>query len=287
MDKIKYLSYKNVPPRYLYKYYRNLNYLKDVIQNKRIHLDYSSSFNDIFDGARIVQPSDFIGIECNDLLKQTVVRYSPDWCKHSIESLINASGKELNTLYELFHFLRNNGIPEKVVGALENTLLALCRNMHLDNFKISCFTESNDSLLMWAHYGDKLAGGCLCFDTYKDPALFSNLHKINYSRYRSKDDGFNYYYCKSEEWAYEQEWRIITENYKQEFINTNSCVGVILGERLPWAPSPENNRHYDVYMWEIHALAAQNHLAVYDARADKEEYKINIINRHVKSVKTN
>ena len=43
---------------------------------------------------------------------------------------------------------------------------------------VSCFSERNDSLLMWSHYGGHGKGFCLEFDTSCDP--FQRLYKVLY-----------------------------------------------------------------------------------------------------------
>lgn len=43
---------------------------------------------------------------------------------------------------------------------------------------VSCFSEVNDGLLMWAHYADKYCGICLEFDT--DNELFKKAKKVDY-----------------------------------------------------------------------------------------------------------
>ena len=85
---------------------------------------------------------------------------------------------------------------------------------------ISCFSEVNDELLMWSHYGGKYKGFCLEFDTSHQP--FEKMRKVNYSKKMPridvatllmKDDFFEHvmdlFSTKSTSWAYEREWRVL------------------------------------------------------------------------------
>jgi hypothetical protein len=84
---------------------------------------------------------------------------------------------------------------------------------------VACFSEINDDLLMWSHYGGKYKGFCLEFDTSSDA-----LRKIHQVRYLPSlpaltiatillDADFHpvkeLFCSKSDAWAYEREWRAI------------------------------------------------------------------------------
>ena len=90
-----------------------------------------------------------------------------------------------------------------------------------DNFLrtngVTCFSERNDNLLMWSHYGGQYKGFCLEFCTDHEP--FNKLRQVQYVRDMPTiridtiivDKNFNLFldlFCKkSEAWIYEQEWR--------------------------------------------------------------------------------
>ncbi len=84
---------------------------------------------------------------------------------------------------------------------------------------VTCFSETNDNLLMWSHYGGRYRGYCLEFHTKFEP--FKLLQKVQYvaevpqfklsdfirnENHRKLTDMF----CtKSVDWSYEKEWRIL------------------------------------------------------------------------------
>lgn len=89
----------------------------------------------------------------------------------------------------------------------------------LSNKGVTCFSEINDDLLMWSHYGDKCKGICLEFDTRFEP--FSKVRRVSYVPAlpeinvhdilvgRDFDPVLQLYCTKSAAWSYEREWRAI------------------------------------------------------------------------------
>lgn len=88
---------------------------------------------------------------------------------------------------------------------------------------VSCFSELNDNLLMWGHYGGKYKGYCLEFSTEEEP--FLKARAVEYSdcipstsvvpfmldtTVETNIDAATDFYCvKSSSWAYEREWRVV------------------------------------------------------------------------------
>lgn len=96
--------------------------------------------------------------------------------------------------------------------------------------RICCFSEKDDSLLMWSHYADNHEGVCLSFDFTKDLDFFDvpycveyleRYPKINFIKDWSIIKVFRIQLAtKSKEWEYEKEIRIIKvydrQPYKQD-----------------------------------------------------------------------
>jgi hypothetical protein len=82
---------------------------------------------------------------------------------------------------------------------------------------VTCFSKTNDNLLLWSHYGGKYKGFCLGFCTDFEP--FNKLEEVRYTNkmpmFRLNDFICNGYrsrmkdlFCtKSKAWAYEKEYR--------------------------------------------------------------------------------
>ncbi|HEY5799310.1 MAG TPA: DUF2971 domain-containing protein, partial [Burkholderiaceae bacterium] len=84
---------------------------------------------------------------------------------------------------------------------------------------VACFSESNNDLLMWSHYGGRYKGFCLEFSTAHEP--FEKIRKVEYAAsmpeidllslfLHDEDNQFLKLLCtKSQSWSYEKEWRCI------------------------------------------------------------------------------
>lgn len=94
------------------------------------------------------------------------------------------------------------------LGLLEN------KNRLNQHYGLLCFSENWTDPALWAHYGDRHRGICLCFDVEDGFA-----RKITYQKARLRDDDARnkseaevlaaLLYTKYESWQYEREWRIL------------------------------------------------------------------------------
>ena len=145
------------------------------------------------------------------------------------------SDKELQKLRDVY--ANRSDVPEltqKEFMSLDNEkfreiIIKNCKDLNkkyverfLKKNGVSCFTERNDDLLMWSHYGGRYKGYCLEFNTGYEP--FNLLKKINYSENMpeinpvelilksNSEQTLKSYLTKSASWKYEKEWRCIHNN---------------------------------------------------------------------------
>jgi hypothetical protein len=91
-----------------------------------------------------------------------------------------------------------------------------------ENLGALCLTEKPDNLLMWAHYADHHRGVVIEFDQNHDffnrrlgpQDDFRHFRKVDYTQDRpavflADSNAVAFFYFKSKEWEYEQEWRLI------------------------------------------------------------------------------
>lgn len=89
------------------------------------------------------------------------------------------------------------------------------------DFKVSCFSEVSDDVLMWSHYADKHRGMCIGFDLNLICPDYV-LYPVNYIKEVQQIDGmvktpYVFYYWvtfKAERWSYEREIRAVSNNGK-------------------------------------------------------------------------
>jgi len=189
------------PPRFLYKYEgfsaQSLLNLKKQI----IYFGSPLAFNDPYDCAitpHIIEPADSELVEVRDAyLKQQDL---PPRARHE---------------FEQFSMTELRGAFQQIVDEF------------LSKRGLACFSELNDDLLMWSHYGGKYKGFCLEFDTSFEPLL-----KVNPVRYlptlpqlslatvllnRDFRPILELFCTKSEAWHYEHEWRAMHHVAETEF----------------------------------------------------------------------
>ena len=197
------------PPRFLYKYE---SFSAQSLLNLKKQIIYFGSplgFNDPYDCAitpHIIEPADSELVEVRDAyLKQHDL---PPRARREFEqfSMIELRGALTRAARAAF---------QQIVGEF------------LSKRGLACFSELNDDLLMWSHYGGKYKGFCLEFDTSFEPLL-----KVNSVRYlpalpqlslaailldRDFHPVLELFCTKSEAWRYEHEWRAMHHVAGTEF----------------------------------------------------------------------
>jgi Protein of unknown function (DUF2971) len=227
---------------FLYKYYSNLDYVLDVILNKRLYFSPPNNFNDPFD------------------------------C-HPKFSLVRCKNDDIADWREFFSILAKEEYPGiSHSESIEHAKAALKKGLHhnkewlldsdhydtqvhneeLKKVRISCFTKTPRNQMMWAHYANNHKGIVLQFrasymsdaDTgdFKgfDVEYYSN--HINLKRYvdtiketlKGDDLAFSrLMYCtKSIEWAQEEEVRFFSNNTYVSFPE-EMLTGILLGSQSP------------------------------------------------------
>jgi hypothetical protein len=201
---------------------RSIQNLKEQI----IHFGSPQNFNDPYDCALF--PS------IKEITDQDIERLR----LHYIDLLSNEpSGKlhfETSSVSDLRLLFLKTG-QEVVDNAIQSFLTTK---------GVSCFSERNDSLLMWSHYGGHGKGFCLEFDTSCDP--FQRLYKVLYKDEMPQidivpilnDKNFdigdvvvsNLFCTKAYDWKYEQEWRCLHNEVGTSYhYPTEALTGVYFG----------------------------------------------------------
>lgn len=107
------------------------------------------------------------------------------------------------------------------------------------NIGVFCASATPRSSLMWAHYAAEHRGICIQFSPYEDE-LFLIAKKVTYSNTfptlvvpSPPDATQEYYLQKSQDWAYEKEWRMVLPiNDCSITLRPPAISAVILGARI-------------------------------------------------------
>lgn len=190
--------YQCYAPVSLYKYYSEKPRNLAMVKANQMWYSAPSNFNDVFDCD--------ISIKEDEVFK-SVMRMFPDARgvrkgSYKWKELSGIVHQELNSLKSVFEELKSS------IG-------------------IACLSESDDSLLMWAHYANNHHGMCV---EYGLPEIVSQLSfspvPVIYSNKRVSFSSLNLatpehdalriftesITTKSPEWGYEREWRIIRDD---------------------------------------------------------------------------
>lgn len=108
---------------------------------------------------------------------------------------------------------------------------------------VSCFSELNNDLLMWAHYSGKYKGFCLEFSTEFAP--FASAKQVQYRQgipetsispflvENQLDAAVDFFCIKSQSWSYEKEWRIFHQNAGTRYhYEASALTGVYFGPEI-------------------------------------------------------
>lgn len=147
----------------------------------------------------------------------------------------------------------------------------------LNSCGVTCFSEVNDDLLMWSHYGGCYKGICLEFDVRVEPfdrvtqvRYLPKLPEIDVTHLLVRND-FNpvveLFCTKSNSWAYEREWRALHKVAGTSYVyRPEALTGVYFGPDI-------DNQSLEIVCL---VLAGQNEtVKLYRGSRSDTEFKVN------------
>lgn len=249
----------NIP---LFKYYGNINYAVDAVENSRIHLEPPSAYNDIYDSTRKVGEEGLYHIFSGKFLySEIALKYCDLLSNSEVDDLYKknmSAGQIIDYLCSINKDIdRDKFIQESCCYFTQGKNI-----FQSSNNKISCFSEVNDSLLMWAYYANNYAGICIRFNAPKDAILSQYCRKVQYTNHYISDNSFGTYFRKSIQWSHEQEWRIVCD-MKEEYIPINSIDALYIGIRME-----------EEVEQQVLELGKKHNLEVYKMKVSDTKYEI-------------
>ena len=211
-----------------------------------------------------------------------------EWAPFNVEYWTKKSAYERGKL--LFHLW---GVKEN--ESLE--ILKRMRKLHLNikeiinqKYGVSCFSESFDNQLMWAHYADKHRGVCVEYDFAKlDPSdlMLQFFCPVEYTKKRLtvpvdietnetfvtkiKEGNYDYHFAakvlltKADFWKYEHEWRVVmslTDLDQSNNLYKKIISAIYLGVNI----SPERKE-------AIKLIGKENRIPVYQMSIRSDDFK--------------
>ncbi|MBC3832507.1 DUF2971 domain-containing protein [Undibacterium amnicola] len=211
-------------PEKLYKYEAFTVQSLLNLKNQVVYFAPPSGFNDPYDCAL---KADIEEIRPDEIEKFRSIYLAEAWPDHVKRALESKALSELR--------------PMLMRGA--RTACEEVIEKFIESRGVSCFSEINDELLMWAHYSDKYKGFCLEFDTNTE--LFAKAKKVKYVEEMPKLNALSVFangergevldlFCtKSSAWKYEREWRVLHSEAGTAYTYpTEVLTGVYFGPNI-------------------------------------------------------
>lgn len=239
----------------LYKYC-SIDNAKKIIESGKLKVTQPSKFNDPFDCVLPNIDYDFSQIKNHLMSKIKKLTREEDISK-----------KELKTFQKELEVDFNKEFNQTLISEFIKNLKKNW-NKYIDFYKILCLSKVNNNVLMWSHYADSHKGVVLGFDFNKDNQIFNKITPVKYDKnleltkrffdklfkelidesFKNIDDNFSkeienkfalkfinhlfqYFFIKSYDWFYEEEFRLVLEDYQDDFLqfSPNSLSRIIFG----------------------------------------------------------
>jgi hypothetical protein len=191
----------DLPPRpaRFYHYQRfNPDHLASLLVDRKIRFSRPDSFNDPWD----CRP--------NVAIPETAAerRRARKWFQRSHQK--HFPDVPRNRRRELVR--RIHGREAEMVETINRTdglYATMCQQ-----YRLYCVSEVPDSLLMWAHYGGSHTGTCVEFDasSFPFPAALKVEYRDAFPTSRLEQRDLSIFVTKSDQWAYEREYRVVAED---------------------------------------------------------------------------
>lgn len=201
----------------LYKYLTPVRL--DVLERYRIRFTQPAAFNDPFEFKPCIESAasqarlrEYLDQNFDEILKRELKEY-PILSNLPHESALELLRPLKSRIPDLFQLLQPQFLP-RISTAIHS---AFNRSVG-----VLCLSEVRDSLLMWGHYTENHEGFVIGFDQ-RHPFFsvrrgpedeFGYLRKVKYCRDRpmvtlADSTSTEWFEAKSEDWAYEKEWRMM------------------------------------------------------------------------------
>ncbi|EJG0988368.1 DUF2971 domain-containing protein [Vibrio parahaemolyticus] len=268
------MKYPNIKTLYKYRALRVRNKESNVIDerlinsllNEKIWISSPDSFNDPFDCN--LRPGE-LGVNWEERLTEQVSELSSSPTK--LLELLRNSKPNLEHIPDALALKVIEGMfSEELHGEsmllLRETLIdklwTKFKN-NAENIGVYSLSETQDNPLLWAHYGDDHKGFCVEYernednqlgdDRYTFPVRYSyeypnismsdivHLDELEIGGNLSADQTFfgAIMLTKSDHWAYEKEWRIVSDGNNMLCNAPGQITSLIFGLRMP-----EEDRRY-------------------------------------------
>ena len=254
------LHYNCTAPASLYKYYRGTERDLETIKANRMWYSAPCNYNDVFDCEITVDETAIFDCALQLASDGTKIRTgSPAW-----RQIRQTMHQEIKSFCSTFEAMRSG-------------------------MGIVCLSESDESLLMWAHYANNHHGICVEYDLMEInkqlkftpvPIIYSN-DRVCFNVLNPDTAGndsvalfLRSITSKSEEWSYEREWRIIRDEAacgdRWDSNKKGALLDMIRPSSITLGCATEEE-----FEKLVREYCEENKIPLYKMQKDKRQYKLN------------
>lgn len=219
----------NDVPVKLFKYGSARGFQLESLRERSLYLAPPELFNDPFDCRPVFA---WESMNLDELMRDMIHVHAED-----------LSDGTTNSYREQQEILRSQlpGDPNDLPAHVEENIAR-----HMNSVGIHCLASEKDNILMWSHYGDNHRGLVIEYDTAQLwKCVMSEgavLERVRYEKDRPQlilspggEWVMHMIFTKSEDWAYENEYRIVHKSGSRTKINLpqSAITGIYLGSKFP------------------------------------------------------
>jgi hypothetical protein len=212
-------------PKRIYKYESFSTQSLENLKNRALYFGSPARFNDPYDCS--IMPN--FGVPEDDEIEEILIGMMS---RESDLQAVSAAARDLSKMSVEQKRVMFLGVAERLIAS------------EVMNFNkgVTCFSEKNDNLLMWSHYGGRYKGFCLEFSTAVEP--FEKIRKVAYRNVlpevnlvqllNQAVDLVETLFCiKAIDWSYEAEWRAFHMQAETAYYYPEGCLtGVYFGPEM-------------------------------------------------------
>ena len=244
-------------PTSLYKYYSDHPRNFEAVKNNKMWYSAPCNFNDVFDCTLTIEEKDIFDSALRMVPDNRGIRQGSVMWKQ----VKGTVGQSIRTFQSSFEDLRSR-------------------------MGISCLSETDDSLLMWAHYANNHSGICVEYELLEFnsqlhfspvPIVYTDervcIHTLETLANDIQGLFIESLTSKSPEWSYEREWRIIRDDgacgAKWDTINKGALLD---------APHPKSITMGCMvkpdYEEEVRKYCEENGVNLYKMEKSRKKYRL-------------
>jgi hypothetical protein len=267
-------------PTSVFKYRRLNKWTIDGLKNKQLYMAQIGSLNDPFECSLQFDNDACLRLYFASKLFQDGIKnkFGLELTAHELDRVIRSERPYVTyTALCKTKGIQLNMSAEEQISAVQRRWSKILDDIKKD-VRVSCFSEKNDSLLMWSHYADEHKGICIEYDfqnthvgTFLSPVAYSNeIYKIKTFEDLNPLQQIGASLTKCKDWEYELEWRYTpikpADKPLPERVDVPVPIAVYLGTRF--------EKNEPVFKTELLKLLEEQKVKVYPMKLHPSEYKL-------------